>query len=206
MHTPIVNNLLFDLGVVLVHLDYETALKEVLPLCSASPHKVRTFFGLDDREPMLAEYEAGRVSLDAYFEKFVEQTGFSEDLNRFLEIWNMIFSENTPMTAFAQEMAKTRPLYLVTNTGDCHVPRLYDVYPALRCFTDDATSYSLKAVKPEPAYYERAIAKFGIDPKTSLFIDDRSENIEAGQAFGLQTVLYTTPEETIPTILDRLSP
>ena len=57
-----VEHILFDLGVVLVHLDYEPALEKLVSHCD--PDRVRSgvaVFSLLQRDPIIAEYERGRV-------------------------------------------------------------------------------------------------------------------------------------------------
>jgi putative hydrolase of the HAD superfamily len=51
----------------------------------------------------------------------------------------------------------------------------------------DVSCYSceLGAAKPEPAFFERALALIGAEPATVLFIDDNAANVEAARAVGL---------------------
>ncbi len=56
-------------------------------------------------------------------------------------------------------------------------------------------SYEIGAVKPQPEIYRHAIAGLGLAPAEILFIDDRPENIEGGEAAGLATVTFTTWED-----------
>ena len=48
-----------------------------------------------------------------------------------------------------------------------------------------------KVVKPDPAIYRILIERFGVDPSTSVFIDDREENVEAARALGFDAILFT---------------
>jgi len=45
-------------------------------------------------------------------------------------------------------------------------------------------SAALGALKPEPAFYERAHAKLGVAPRDVIFLDDALPNVEAANAFG----------------------
>lgn len=47
--------------------------------------------------------------------------------------------------------------------------------------------------KPDPRIFALALDKFGCDPATSLFIDDRRENCRAAAAFGLHTHVFQGP-------------
>ena len=57
----------------------------------------------------------------------------------------------------------------------------------------DVSCYScdLGAVKPEPAYFEAAVALIGADPSEVLFVDDRLDNVESARSVGLAAVHWT---------------
>lgn len=52
----------------------------------------------------------------------------------------------------------------------------------------DVSCYScdLGAVKPDPAYFVRALERVGAEPGSVLFVDDRSDNVEAARTVGLR--------------------
>lgn len=191
----------FDVGGVLIHLNYHEGLKQILPNCDR--HRAvctETFFGLLGRDPSMAEYESGHISTREFFNRFAMQTGYRGTLERFRDIWQGIFSENEPMIAFAQELARTYEVYAWSNASEMHFPWLYERFPSLQFFKDDAISCYLGAVKPNRAYYERALEKCGLHADQVLFVDDRPENIEGAREFGIQAVQYTEPAETIAAI------
>ena len=64
----------------------------------------------------------------------------------------------------------------------------------LSLFASGIYSSHLQLVKPEPAIYAHAQQRFGLDPATTLFIDDHPENIEAAQRHGWQAFLFTGPD------------
>jgi putative hydrolase of the HAD superfamily len=55
-------------------------------------------------------------------------------------------------------------------------------------------------VKPNRAFYEKALAQFGVTPDTCLFIDDRTENIARAEAFGIRAIPRAQPDETITAV------
>lgn len=44
--------------------------------------------------------------------------------------------------------------------------------------------------KPQPAYFERALARFGLTAETTFFVDDHPPNVAAAAAVGLQAVQF----------------
>lgn len=202
---PPIENIFFDLGVVLLHLVYEPAVKELIAHCDPDRHHTsQSFFSLLGRTHLVDDYERGDLDAQAYFRAFVKATGFRSDFEEFAKIWRSIFEENTPMIDFAHELAATHRLYILTNASDLHVPWVFDRYPRLRFFTDYACSCYLRATKPDRAFYERSLAKFGVRPEACLFIDDRPENCAAAETCGIRSILYTTPEETRALVLQAI--
>jgi HAD superfamily hydrolase (TIGR01509 family) len=200
-----IRNILFDIGVVLLHLDYRPAMERMLPLCDPARRlNAQKFLTLVERDPMMAEYERGRVAPDDFFRHFVGLTGFRGTYEQFSEIWFDILSENKPMIEFARELSRAYSCYLVTNAGVIHIPRLYRTFKALDFHTDEAASCDLGEVKPDRAFYEKALAKFGIAADTCLLVDDRPENVDGARACGIRAVHYTNAAETIAAVRAEL--
>jgi len=204
MPAPI-RHIMFDLGVVLLHLDYEPAIRRALPLCD--PHRVEhsnSFLSLLGRTPIVDAYERGELTDRAFFDQFVQHTGFRGSFADFAAIWRSIFRENTPMIELGHQLAQRYPVYLMTNASDLHVPWVFDHLPRLRFFKDYAASWEMRAGKPDPVYYQRALARFGVPAPGSLFIDDRPENVETATRLGFTCVLYQNPEQAIRETLNFL--
>jgi FMN phosphatase YigB (HAD superfamily) len=200
MSSPI-TSVAFDIGGVLIHLNYRESIRQILPLCDQQRAVCsERFFGLIGRDPSMAEYESGQLSTREFFNHFVLQTGYRGTLEQFRETWQGAFSENLPMIAFAQELARTYSVYAWSNAGEMHFPWIYERFPSLGFFTGDAISCYIGAVKPNRAYYEGALAKCGLRPEQVLFVDDRPENVEGARAVGITTVPYTAEAETIAAI------
>ena len=201
-----VRNILFDIGVVLLHIHYRKALLRIVPRCNPLRLlKLAKFLTLEGRDPIIAEYERGRVTTADFFQHFVDLTGYRGTLGQFVAAWHSVLSENKPMLEFGRELSKSHDVYLVTNTGALQVPHIYDSFPSIRFFKDQAASFELGEVKPDRAFYEKALSKFGVAADTCLFIDDRPENIAGARACGLKSIPYTTAPETIAAIKAALA-
>jgi FMN phosphatase YigB (HAD superfamily) len=49
--------------------------------------------------------------------------------------------------------------------------------------------------KPDPAIYRYVLKELGVQPETTLFIDDRQVNVEAANAMGMKGLVFTTVEQ-----------
>lgn len=201
MKTTATKNILFDLGGVLLHLRYEKAIAAILPTCP--PDRIeanRSFFTLFERDDRVNDYESGRMTASDFYDYFCGKTGCTMAFDEFVQLWRSIFERNSPMIQFARRLKQTYNLYLWSNAGDLHIPYVFEAFPELNFFDGNAVSCYIGAMKPDVEYYERAIKKLSIRPEESLFIDDRIENIEGARAYGIPSILYDCPEQTIQKI------
>jgi HAD superfamily hydrolase (TIGR01509 family) len=194
-------NILFDIGTVLLHINYEPALALAHRFCDpAKRDALRRFFTFEERDPMIREYEIGAITTEEFFKHFAAVTGFSGTQEQFVGTYQDMLSENKPMLDFARGLSRKYNIYLVTNAGMLHTPHIYERFPSLRFFKDEASSCYLGAVKPDAAFYEKALAKFGVTPETCLLIDDRPENVAGAEKFGIRAILYSDAPTAIAAI------
>ena len=74
--------------------------------------------------------------------------------------------------------------YLLSNINQ-HFADNYQQSSILRLMDGCVFSAPLKMVKPQPEIYQHMLDKFAIDPKETVFVDDRIENVEAAEKFGI---------------------
>ncbi|HJQ08381.1 MAG TPA: HAD family phosphatase [Candidatus Saccharimonadales bacterium] len=51
--------------------------------------------------------------------------------------------------------------------------------------------------KPDPEFYEIAIAKLGVSPKEIVFIDDQQYVLDPARAMGMHTILACSPKQIV---------
>jgi putative hydrolase of the HAD superfamily len=59
-------------------------------------------------------------------------------------------------------------------------------------------SYEVRSAKPDAAIYRHCLEGIGTAPESTLFLDDRAENIRAAQLLGIQAKQFTNPDEMLP--------
>jgi 2-haloacid dehalogenase len=77
------------------------------------------------------------------------------------------------------------PLFAITNFGHELWQRFRPTQPVLDRFQGIIVSGTEKLIKPDPAIYHLAIARFGIDPAGAFFIDDSAENVSGAESVGI---------------------
>ena len=96
------------------------------------------------------------------------------------------------MKALTDELyEKGYGLYLLTNAG----PRQREYWPRFRAsehFPEERVyrSADVHLLKPDPAFFEGALEKFGLERAECVFIDDSAANAEGAQRVGLDAIVF----------------
>lgn len=91
--------------------------------------------------------------------------------------------------------ARGHALYAITNWSAETWPDAQRLHPRLtQAFRDVVVSGQEKLLKPEPAIFSALCERNGLDPAECLFIDDSAANVAGARDFGMDAVVFTTPE------------
>lgn len=80
-------------------------------------------------------------------------------------------------------------LYITSNMDALHAPQMPAV-PITRCFDGMIFSAELGVRKPHKAFFEAALARFGVSARDVLFIDDLPENVAGAAACGIEGLIF----------------
>ena len=96
------------------------------------------------------------------------------------------------MKALTDELCeKGYELYLLTNAGPRH-KEYWPRFAAAEHFPEERIyrSADVKLLKPDPAFFEGALERFGLDRSECVFIDDSAANAEGAQRAGLDAIVF----------------
>jgi 2-haloacid dehalogenase len=85
------------------------------------------------------------------------------------------------------------PLYALTNMETWTYPGRRDRYAFLRWFDGTVVSGFEGVAKPDPRIYELLLDRFGLEPQTTLLIDDSAENVAAARDVGITAIKFESP-------------
>jgi len=180
----------FDLGNVLVKVDHLIFCRKLAELAGTTPEAVYDAVFAGSLEP---GYDTGRISTQEFFEAICARWQVSLSLARLAAWWNSIFTPIPEMEAVVQHLAAVYPLHLLSNTNELHFEYIRENYPLLAHFRSFVLSYEVGSRKPEAAIYQALIRRAGVAPTQILFLDDRSDFVQAAQTQGLQAWQFTHP-------------
>lgn len=174
--------LIFDVGQVLYRWDLRFLFAKLID----DPDELEWFVTTVVTPEWHFQHDEGRA-LDAMLPELIAR--FPEQAER-IEAYRHRFNETIPgpMPGMAELMEDIRatglPLFAITNFGDEFWQRFHPTARLLDGFADIIVSGTEKLAKPDPSIFHLARERFGIDPATALFIDDRADNVAAAQSVG----------------------
>jgi FMN phosphatase YigB (HAD superfamily) len=110
-------------------------------------------------------------------------------------IWGAAVSANAAMDDFARALAVHVPIALASTTDKVHHTKLQGELKCLELFRAQAVSYEIGYIKPDPRFYHRAIEMLGTAAASTVFIDDREENVQGAVDAGMQGLRFISLEK-----------
>lgn len=78
----------------------------------------------------------------------------------------------------------------ISNWGAQDFPVALRLFPVFAQLDGYVISGRTRLVKPHADMFSLALSRFGIDPATTLFVDDRAENVAGANAVGMRGVVF----------------
>lgn len=185
----------FDLGKVLLDFDYAIAVRRMESRCELV---AKALHDLINQSPLLFQYETGRLTTAEFYESVKAAAGFRGDVVEFRAIFGDIFTPIEPMIALHERLRVLGiPTFIFSNTNELAIDHIRREFPFFNQFEDHILSYEHGAMKPEAKLYEVVEQRTSRRGTQLLYVDDRPENIAAGQARNWRTILHQSSEQTL---------
>lgn len=196
-----IENIIFDLGGVLLDIDYNLTREAFEKLGVVNFDEMYSQVAADK---LFQNLETGKISEPEFYKELNQATGLHLSELEIRNAWNaMLLSFREKSLEFLDRLKDRYPIYLLSNTNQIHLNSFYEIYHQKerkssfeQIFTKAFYSFEIGLRKPDLDCYEWVLNDLQIDPENSLFIDDSINNIHGAQKAGLQTLLLT-PEKRI---------
>ncbi len=196
-----IETLIFDLGGVIIDLDFQRSFDRFAALSGKSPEDIKN--GLLD-SGLLLRYEKGLYN-DV---QFIEEVKNTFEINASHEAIEEAFIAllvciPRARVELIRDLSKTYRLVLLSNTSAIHYRAVNRIL--LRdagceglsdLFESIFLSYEMGLVKPGKEIYEAVLQQAALNPATTLFLDDNATNLEGASSVGIQTTLVS-PEQSM---------
>jgi putative hydrolase of the HAD superfamily len=192
--------LLFDLGGVLLEIDFAAALRSWAAYSELPFEELTRRFRFD---LAYERHERGEVSASEYFSHVAEKLRLSATREQIEIGWNSIFVGEIATTRLWVERARKQlPCYALTNTNASHMAKWSRLYPGVASAFDKLyASHEIGLRKPDREAFEFICRDTGLEPSAILFFDDLPDNVHAATAAGLQGVVVRSPKDVASSLM-----
>jgi 2-haloacid dehalogenase len=184
----LINSVVFDLGNVLIDWDPRYLYRKLF----STEKEVEWFLeNICDHDWNL-KHDAGQSFSKGINELSEQYPQYSELINAWYERWEEMLGE--PMDEAVGILSELKDkgflLYILSNWSAETYPIAESRFDFLHWFDGKVISGEAGIVKPDPEIYQLLMKTYGIAPQNTVFIDDKQNNVEAAQTFGIQSIHF----------------
>lgn len=195
----VIKNIIFDLGGVLLNIDFNKTKKAFEKL---GVKDFDSFYTKETANPIFESLETGHISNDDFYTTIQKHCSSGTSFAQIQQAWNEILVSFRKVSVAHLLLLKDKyNLYLLSNTNSIHHSAFIEMFnrqigglPFDNHFTKAWYSHQIQKRKPYPETYLHVANEAGIKTGETLFIDDAVANIEGAARAGLQTKLLGAEE------------
>lgn len=196
---PPVRALLFDIGEVVIRLDWLRAFAIWGRASGTAPERLAARFAQDDA---YRAFERGEIAAADYYAALRERLDVALDDATIEDGWNAIFvGLQQPVVAAIRQWRQRLPVYAFSNTNPVHRHRFMGLYgEQMGLFHRFFDSSQIGARKPDAVAFQRVLDTIGLPAGDVLFFDDLAPNVDAARELGLRATLVREPGDVLRTL------
>ncbi len=193
---------LFDLGNVFFNWDprhfYKKIFKDV--------NEMEYFLNNICNDIWNNEQDAGRLINEAEINLISKFPNYKKEIKLYYPNHRKMIKNfyNSSVEVLDFLLKKNYECYVLSNWSAETFVGMKEEYPFLKKFNGLIISGEEKLCKPDKKIYELAIKRFNLNPKKTIFIDDKHENIIAAKYLNFQTIHLKDPYKIKEMINEKL--
>lgn len=192
MNSIAIKNIIFDLGNVILDLDFERANVAFKELLGADFDRLSSS---EETRDIFLKFEVGYFSEESFINALQRLSAKVPDGRAMIDAWNslLVGIPEQRLKLLEDLNQKGYSLYLLSNTNRLHIhwlqtylKKTYEIEDFdNRFFKKSYYSHLLKMRKPDPEIFQFVLSNAFIKAEETLFIDDSKANVLAAQDLGI---------------------
>ena len=189
-----IKNIVFDLGGVLVDLDFKAAING---LQQAGFANVKEQLQTLHQGGIFQKFELGEMSADEFRTAIRENSTVELTDEEVDNLWNaMLLEIPREKLELILDLRGKYMVYLLSNTNSIHWDYVcknafnYRGFRVNDYFEETFLSYEMHLAKPDKAIYEKVLQDANLLAEETLFIDDSEANCKAAEEVGIHAHHY----------------
>jgi glucose-1-phosphatase len=192
-------NIIFDLGGVLINIDYKKTEKAFIQLGFENFEAMYSQFTAD---AIFEKLETGKISNEDFYDKLISLSDNKITAAQIKNAWNgLVMDWRLESLNFLEILSRKYKLFLLSNTNAIHHECFNNSLKIETnrieidsLFTKAYYSHLMHFRKPNADIFEFIAKDASINMEETLFIDDSSNNIDAAKLLGFKTQLLLEGE------------
>lgn len=194
-----IKNIIFDLGNVIINIDFDLTYQALAKLSNKSIveiHQAFVDYEIWDR------YEKGKFTNQEFIDLLRNKLEINHSDQDIINAWNALLLD-IPQKRIdkLKELSKKYRLFILSNTSDIHiidVNRILQESTGVQDLKDLVEkayySYEINLRKPSLEIYKYVVEDAELNISETLFLDDNLDNIIGANEFGLHTIHVTNED------------
>ncbi|MCF8357421.1 MAG: HAD family phosphatase [Prolixibacteraceae bacterium] len=191
-------NILFDLGGVLIDIDFEQTRKAFNRILKP---EAKANLNWDELPEVVTAMETGRWSKDKFKAEMLRLCNPGISAYQMVDAWCAMIQEFPSFRlTMLRNLAKTYNLYLLSNTNTYHI-RFFEFeflnryhVPLKKEFKKVYYSSQIGYRKPDPESFRYVLKDAGLIAAETVLVDDRQDNCDTAESLGMLSI--KVPENT----------
>lgn len=199
-----IKNIIFDLGGVILNIDYSKTARAFINLGITNFNELYTQI---HASTLFDDLECGKIEPDAFVQELNTQGSVNLSTQQITQAWNAMLLNFPPERMELLKSLKTRyRTFLLSNTNAIHHKEFNGMLAAAKVdgtledyFEKAYYSHVIGYRKPNKEAYEFVLNDNNLKPEETMFIDDTKPNTDASSLLGIKSI-YLQPPQGIETI------
>ncbi|NEP63754.1 MAG: HAD family phosphatase [Symploca sp. SIO2G7] len=201
-----IDNIIFDLGGVIVNLDYGLTIQAFSMLAG---YDIIQQYSQRSQADIFSQFEVGRITPAEFRQGLAKLLQFEADDKAIDQAWSALILDFPPeRVELVQQIGQRKRIFLLSNINELHLTtsdRKFseamgtNIGTLADQFERAYYSHLVGDRKPNATMFQRVIDENNLDPAKTLFLDDTAHHLVGAQQIGLQTI-HITPETPIESL------
>ncbi len=196
MHcTSVIDNIVFDLGGVIVNLDYGLTIQAFSKLAG---YDITQQYSQQSQADIFSQFEVGDLTAAEFRQKLMGLLQFEADDEAIDQAWSALILDFPPeRVELIRQLGKQKRIFLLSNINELHLATSdrkftqtmgHNIGTLADQFERAYYSHLVRDRKPNSSIFQRVVDENNLDPTKTLFLDDTAHNLIGAQQVGMQTI------------------
>ncbi len=187
-----IKNIIFDLGGVILNIDYQLTENAFKDLGMQNFDEV---YSQQKQSGLFDQFEVGKLSAKEFIQQIKTEANLVVDDQKVVDAWNaMLLDLPKKRLKLLTQLKDSYTTFLLSNTNEIHFNAFSNIVEKetgqaslFPFFKEVFYSHEIQLRKPEKQAFNHILLKHDLKPFETLFIDDSPQHIASAKEMGINT-------------------